>query len=423
LKVTLSLYLNAMRTLYLCYFGLREPLVQTQVLPYLRQLSKGGVEVSLLTFEPNHRHVWSAREMKEWQARLKAEGIRWYSTAYHKRPKLLSTLYDILAGARLALRITRRHRIDVLHARAHVPMSIAMIVRRWTGCRLVFDIRGLMAEEYADAGTWAEGSLAFSSVKWLERKAIKQADQLVVLTERMRDWIIEQAPASAKKIEVIPCCVDFSRFNGAGPRSAEPTSSRFEVVYAGAATGLYLLEEMARFFLALRSERPDVFLRMLTTSPRDQVVAVLESQGLSRNDFWVGPVTAEQVPAYLRKARLGISFRKPTFSQIAASPTKVPEYLAAGLPVVCNHGVGDMDDLVERAAVGVIVRSFDSAAYREASRKALAIAADPDIARRCAHIASLKFDLERVGAVGYRRVYQRIQEQISGSKPELAATS
>ena len=39
-------------SLYICYFGLREPLVQTQVLPYLRELVAGGVKMSLLTFEP-----------------------------------------------------------------------------------------------------------------------------------------------------------------------------------------------------------------------------------------------------------------------------------------------------------------------------------------------------------------------------------
>src|SRR5437764_999195 len=43
-------------TLYVCYFGIREPLVQTQVLPYLRQLQSENLRVSLLTFEPNlHR--------------------------------------------------------------------------------------------------------------------------------------------------------------------------------------------------------------------------------------------------------------------------------------------------------------------------------------------------------------------------------
>src|SRR5688572_15673029 len=40
------------KTLYLCYFGVLEPLVQTQVLPYLREIRKGGTEVSILTFEP-----------------------------------------------------------------------------------------------------------------------------------------------------------------------------------------------------------------------------------------------------------------------------------------------------------------------------------------------------------------------------------
>ena len=28
-----------------------------------------------------------------------------------------------------------------------------------TGCKLIFDIRGLMAEEYADAGRWNAGGL------------------------------------------------------------------------------------------------------------------------------------------------------------------------------------------------------------------------------------------------------------------------
>jgi len=403
---------KALRTLYLCYFGVREPLVQTQVLPYLRQLSEEGVEVTLLTFEPNKRRAWSAEDSGDWRERLQADGIRWYSLPYHKRPALLSTLYDIAVGAWSAWRIVRRHRVDVLHARAHVPMAIALLIGYWTGCRLVFDIRGLMAEEYADAGIWAESSLAFSSVKWLERVGIKRADQVVVLTRRMRAWLVEHRLADEKKIEVIPCCVDVSRFNGASPQPKAPAAGRFEVIYAGSVTGLYLLEEMARFFLALRRRRQDAFLRILTTSPRDKVASVLVREGVSQEDFWAGPVSVSQVPAYLRRARLGLSFRKPTFSQIAASPTKIPEYLAAGLPVVCNAGVGDMDDLVQGAAVGVVMRAFDSEAYAGAARTALELAADPHIATRCAGIASQHFNLESVGGASYRRMYRRIREQI-----------
>jgi hypothetical protein len=65
------------RTLYLCYFGLREPLVQTQVLPYLRELRKGGLGVYLLTFEPGGLSSWSTEERRAWETRLAAEGIYW----------------------------------------------------------------------------------------------------------------------------------------------------------------------------------------------------------------------------------------------------------------------------------------------------------------------------------------------------------
>src|ERR1044071_2327258 len=107
-------------TLYICYFGLREPLVQTQVLPYLRELARGGVRVSLLTFEPDMRRAWGERARAEARAALASDGIGWDALPYHKRPSAPATLYDILAGAWGAARLARRKRLDVLHARAHV---------------------------------------------------------------------------------------------------------------------------------------------------------------------------------------------------------------------------------------------------------------------------------------------------------------
>ncbi|MBD0326445.1 MAG: glycosyltransferase, partial [Pyrinomonadaceae bacterium] len=198
------------RTLYICYFGLREPLVQTQVLPYLRELVKGGIEVFLLTFEPEINERWRQDELEFARAQLADEGIRWSYLPYHKRPSVPATAYDIAQGARVAARLVRRHGIGVMHARAHIPLAMALAAKRLVKCRLVFDIRGLMAEEYADAGIWTESSAPFRAVKRLERAGIRRADQIVVLTRRMRDWLVENGLKSAAQIEVIPCCVDFS---------------------------------------------------------------------------------------------------------------------------------------------------------------------------------------------------------------------
>src|SRR5438874_7436929 len=80
--------------LYLCYFGLGEPLVQTQVLPFLRELAADGMDVSLLTFEPGRASAESRRAEK---ASLAGEGIRWHALPHHRRPSLPATLSDVAA--------------------------------------------------------------------------------------------------------------------------------------------------------------------------------------------------------------------------------------------------------------------------------------------------------------------------------------
>src|ERR1044071_3889903 len=401
-----------MKSLYICYFCLREPLVQTQVLPYLRELARGGIEISLLTFEPNQKQSWEQEDVEAWRARLESSGIRWFSLPYHKRPSAPATLYDIAAGARFAARLARREGIDVLHARAHVPMAMALLANSLGArCRLLFDIRGLMAEEYADAGIWAENSRPFRAVKRIERAGIRRADEIVVLTRKFRDWLVEHKLKQAGQIEVIPCCVDFSLFSEATAEDRKWRTRHFELIYAGSVTGLYLLEEMGRFFLALRKLRPDAYLRILTTSSAENASSVLLRAGLNRENFWVGAASPKDVPGYLQRARLGLSFRKPTFSQIAASPTKNAEYLATGLPVVCNAGVGDTEDLLLNEKVGVVLRAFDEKSYAEAAKVALALAEDAGAPDRSTRVARACFGLVEIGGVGYRNVYRRLAER------------
>lgn len=393
-----------MKTLYICYFGLNEPLVQTQVLPYLRGLSREGIDVSLLTFEPNYQHI-SVRDAQEWRAAQAEEGIEWSYLPYHKRPSLASTAYDIAAGARFVLRAFKQKPIDVLHARSHVPLAIALLAQRWgASCRLIFDIRGLMAEEYRDAGIWRENSLAFRAVKRVEAQGIQKADQLVVLTTKFRDWLVAQYKKPAEQIEVIPCCVDLSE---PALKDAASPSGPFEVVYAGSVTGLYLLEEMGRFFLELKKLRPDAFFRVLTHSSREFAENVLRSSGLRTEDFNISSVPPSEVRHWLSRAKLGLSFRKPSFSQIAASPTKVAEYLAAGVPVVCNDGVGDAD-FISQNRVGIMVNALDSPTFSEAAARIMSLLDDPHVRERCIETARSNYDLDNVGRRRYLNVYRRL---------------
>ncbi|HYH84018.1 MAG TPA: glycosyltransferase family 4 protein [Pyrinomonadaceae bacterium] len=405
-----------MRSLYICYFGVREPLVQTQVLPYLRELRRGGVEASLLTFEPGLRDGWGEGEQRRVREELAAEGIRWLRLPYHKRPTLPATVYDIAAGGRLAARLVREHGIEILHARNHVAAAMGLIAKRMGGGRLIFDIRGFMPEEYVDAGVWRAGGLLYRLTKAAERRLLKAADGFVVLTERAREILFagRDTDDAGRPVEVIPCCVDVSRFRMFESVSRDDVRAelglegRRVLVYVGALGGWYLTDEMADLLAAAHGQDASSFSLILTQNPPEEIASRLRARGVADSDFLISKVSPGEVPRYLKAADLAISFIKPCYSKLSSSPTKLAEYLAAGLPVICNAGIGDVDSVVEGDRVGVVVRELSRESYREALRAADALRGEGDMAARCRASAERRFDLEKIGGERYRRLYERV---------------
>ncbi|HEX9960780.1 MAG TPA: glycosyltransferase [Pyrinomonadaceae bacterium] len=407
------------KTLYISYFGIREPLVQTQVVAYLREAASGGVKVHLVTFEPNLKQSWTPEQIEDERKKLAAQGIVWHSMAYHKSPSAPATLYDVTVGARFIRKLIRQEGINALHARGHIPVLMAAIANAGKKCQIIFDIRGLVAEEYADAGIFAHGSPPFRAIKWIEKLGLRKAAQIVVLTNKMRDYLVNERAVRPEIIEVIPCCVDFSRLENAELKLSP--SGRFELIYAGSVSGLYLLEEMCGFFLELKKRKPDAFFRILTKHPAEETAKAFHKLGIDAGDFEVLSVKPSEVGAYIRQASLAISFRKSTFAQIAASPTKIPEYLAVGVPVVSNAGIGDTDELIENEKVGVTVSDLSPEGYAQAVDKALELLRDESLYERCVRVAHTGFDLKTVGRNGYLNVYKRLSSALAVAPENLPA--
>lgn len=228
------------RSLYICYFGVREPLVQTQVIPYLRELVKGGYELSLLTFEAGS---FDPKIRDGIRAKLLSEGIEWHSLRYHKRFSALATAYDVLAGALVLRRLIAREKIDLLHGRVHTPTLMGALARRLSTRKpkLLFDIRGFFPEEYTDAGVWPENGVIYRTAKRVERWLMKETDGFVVLTHKACEILFGSGDAGLDKpVEVIPCCVDIDeRFSGVtdetrvGMRRRLGVEDRFVITHVG----------------------------------------------------------------------------------------------------------------------------------------------------------------------------------------------
>jgi len=403
-----------MTSLYLCYQSITEPLTQTQVIAYLEGLTKAGYGMVLLTFEP---HTLSRQEAATHRERLAKKGITWYWLPYHKRPTAPATAWDIASGIALGLRLIRRHGVRLLHARGHVPGVMALALKRLTGARFLFDIRGYMAEEYVDAGSWPADGLLFRVTKRAERALVAAADGCVVLTRPALNMLAEWYPVQSqgKPVERIPTCVDLRRIDaplrrepGLAPERGAPV-----MVYVGKLGGWYMSEEMCAFAAAAVEVEPTLRWHVYTQSDPVLLRPHVAAYGLDQRTT-IGRVAPEDLGRELAKASASLSFIRPSLSKRASSPTKVGEYLAAGLPVVSNSGIGDVDELLTRSdaaggkPVGALVREFSAGAYRSAAARLRTLMDDPTAPARCRAVAEAELDLERVGWARYRRLYARL---------------
>src|SRR5262249_32214677 len=154
----------------------------------------------------------------------------------------------------------------------------------------------------------------------------------------------------------IPTSADLSVFT---PRGAEEMPEH-GLVYSGSLGTWYMIREMVAF--ARRSRR------LLPERPLFLTPQVTDARGAGSEPDWADALSADptEVPQLLRRARAALFFIKPTPAKRASCPTKLAEALACGLPIVCNRGIGDLDEIVERENVGVLVESMSESGYDNA---------------------------------------------------------
>jgi glycosyltransferase involved in cell wall biosynthesis len=408
--------LEGRRVLYISYTGMLDPLGQSQVLPYLRELAKRGIRFTLISFErPVTLADVGLEKCEALRQQLAADNISWHWLRYHQKPSLPATAYDVAAGIRFALALVKRDRIELVHARSHIPATIALALKKRTGIKMIFDVRGLMAEEYVDAEHWQQESIAYRLTKAMERRALAASDGVVTLTEKIWPFISSWDGLRDRKFEhsVIPCCIDLDSFSfNAADRERRRRELnldyRFTLVYCGSIGGWYLSDKMADFFVQLLEHTSNAYFLWLTPGDPQLINTLMSERGIRTTQYLVKKVVSADVPSYLSAGDAGIAFYKPGFSKLATSPVKVSEYLACGLPMIMNAGIGDSDALAEEFKVGVLVNEFSAEEYRRAAAEIERLVHRREGRTKVRAVAENLFDLRRVGTERYASLYERV---------------
>ncbi len=405
------------RVLFISYTGMLEPLGRSQVIPYLRELAGEGFEFTLLSFERESAFSEAGQFTREkLKQELAESNIEWHWLRYHKKVSLIATPYDVVTGIRYASSLIKSRRIDLVHARSQIAAAIAVALKKRFGLKMIFDIRGLMAEEYVDAGHWPADSVRYRLTKAMERRALAASDGVVTLTRRIWPLIRDWDGLKGREVihQVVPCCANLQEFRfdqrDRDRRRAELNlANRLVLVYSGTIGSWYWTAEMIDFFAELCKKRSDALFLWLTNGDQSYIHDLMQRRQIPSNSYTIIAAPSSDVSSYLSAADLGIAFYKPGFSRFATSPVKVTEYLACGLPVIINSGIGDLDELIEFERIGSVIKDLTPPGFLKAITECQSLLEDQAGTRhRIRSVAEEYFDVRGVGRTRYAQLYNRV---------------
>jgi glycosyltransferase involved in cell wall biosynthesis len=402
------------RVLYISYDGMTDPLGQSQVIPYLKELTKQGYQFTLLSAEKRKRFKESGTKISQLLTGL---NIEWETFFFTGRPPFFSKIFDQWKLNTTAARLHKEKKFDLIHCRSYVAAAAGLKLFHRFGVPFLFDMRGFWVDERVDSGHWNTNNPAYRFLyklyKKKEKRYLEEAAHIISLTEKGKQELINSYAVPADRITVIPCCADLEHFDyqKISKEDKEKIKKSLRInkdsrilSYLGSLGGWYMTSEMIDFFSVMKKKIPGAKFLFITHDNRAPIINKAIAAGISETDILVQPATRNEVPLYLSISDWSIFFIKNVYSKKASSPTKQGEIMAMGVPIVCND-IGDTGKIVKESGAGIIIDDFNRAQYeRAADSLENLLLIDKAGIRKSAYNY---YDLQK-GVATYKRVYQQL---------------
>ncbi len=379
-----------------------EPLGKSQVLSYLKNLSK-EYNVYLISFEKKGGY-YDHQMMQKTRLEIEQNSISWTPLCYHKKLKILSTTYDVLHGFIKAKFLIKKNKITLVHSRSYVATSISYLLKKAYGVKYIFDIRGFWVDEKVETGSLQSSSKIYHYLKKIEKHLFLNADAIVVLTKSSLATIKDiDADISKLKIFVIPTCVDLSKFQLPNLGEFQKKDNKYVVGYIGSIGGMYDFNKVAEIFCNIQLIQSNVEFIVISKSSHKDIQKIINNSKCSINKFKALSLEHDEVPSHVQDMDLGVYIYNRPRSGSGCAPTRLAEFLSCGVPVAVNPGIGDQDEIIfnDGNPVGISMNSFQDI------ESAVMLSKSKNISQNCRKVAEKTFSLHD-GVFQYSKIYNSL---------------
>jgi glycosyltransferase involved in cell wall biosynthesis len=391
-----------------------DPLGQSQVIPYLAGLSEAGYRITLLSCEKKEKFRTQGSSVSELLTQC---GIEWEHVFFTSFPPILSKYYDLGKLRRKAYELHKKNNFSLVHCRSYVAADVGYSMKKKFGTKFLFDMRGFWVDERVDGGLWDLKNpvyrRAYKTYKQKEAHYISAADTIVSLTENGKHEMEKWPSYQGSPVEVIRCCADYGLFSLQTKTDLERAKlalgfkkDDFIVSYLGSLGTWYMLGEMLDFFKVLQEKKKNAQFLFISNGEQERIMKAVQAKGIVVSDIRIVNGKRNEVPSLVHASDISLSFIKPCYSKKSSSPTKLGELLAMGIPVICNSGIGDVDEIIHTTGGGMMMPDLSVSSYVEAVSRLNEFLerTDPLMIRE----RSKKYYDLTVGVDKYKKIYEQL---------------
>jgi glycosyltransferase involved in cell wall biosynthesis len=236
-----------------------------------------------------------------------------------------------LEAAAFCTRVPRIYRTIVV---ANPPDFLVFVTLRQKlrGALIILDVHDLMTDLFAVRLSKSMGSFEVRLLMFLERASCRFANRVMTVHEPYKREILRRSGAK-REVAVVMNSADDTLFRA---RDSEPEEPPI-ICYHGSILARYGVFDLLQAFTSIAMRYPDVQLWLLGGGDaRDELEAEAERLGLrDRCRFSPGFLPAEEIAELLARVHIGVIPNRPNELNRYALSTKLFEYVAVGVPVVC----------------------------------------------------------------------------------------
>ncbi|WP_459991389.1 glycosyltransferase family 4 protein [Methylosoma difficile] len=239
------------------------------------------------------------------------------------------------------LQVIWKYNINIIHAHNYEATIAGAIAKLFTRRRLVYNGVNSMFDELPTYEFFKSKATARRLGKFLDKVVPNLADMLMLLSDELKAYLIDEIGINPEKIIVIPPGVEpemFANGDGDAVRQRHHLQGKPIVMYTGALEAFqkvdYLFDAMVEVVVRI----PDVKLLMVTNVNNDKAKAKYEQMaidlGFYENLVFADRVSLKELPDYLAAADVAVLPR----TACPGYPIKLLNYMAAAKAIVAFKG-------------------------------------------------------------------------------------